>query len=280
MRKVLSLSAAACLVLVLAGRAAAQTEARGVIEKAVKAAGGADKLAKLKASKAKFKGTGKFEGVTVALTGEVTLQLPGQMRLEVQAEAQGQNVTLLYVLNGGKGWLSVLGETMELKGEELEDQKEGLYAEHVQTLVPLLKDKAFTLDPLGEVKVNGRDAVGVKVVSKGHKDVNLYFDKATGLLTKMERRALDDAQQEFTEETFYSDHKDVEGVQVPRKVVVRHDGQEFMEMEVTEYSFLDRIDDSEFARPGGGCAAAGRARPRALLQVNDLAAGDRRQLAD
>jgi outer membrane lipoprotein-sorting protein len=263
MRKILALSAAACLVLTLAGRAAAQTETRGVIEKAVKAAGGADKLAKLKASRAKFKGTFKVEGFAVAMTGEIAVQLPGQMRVEIQAEAQGQNVTLLSVINGGKAWFSVPGATLEIKGDELEDLKEGLYAERVQTLVPLLKDKGFTLDPLGEVKVNGRDTVGVKVASRGHKDVNLYFDKATGLLAKMERRALDDAQKEVTEESCYSDYKDVDGVKVPMKAVVRHDGELFLESEVTEYGFLDRIDDSEFARPGGGCAAAVESAPAA-----------------
>jgi hypothetical protein len=256
MCKILSLSAAACLVLTLAGRAAAQTDTRGVIEKAVKAAGGADKLARLKASRAKFKGSLKVEGLDVAMTGEIALQLPGQMRVEIQVEAQGQNVTLLHVINGSKAWFHVSGETLELKGDELADLKEGLYAEHVQTLVPLLKDKGFTLDPLGEVKVNGRDTVGVKVASRGHKDVNLYFDKTTGLLTKMERRALDDAQKEVTEESSYGDYKDVDGVKVPMKVAVRYDGVLFLAMEVTEYGFLDRIDDSEFTRPGGGCEAS------------------------
>jgi hypothetical protein len=255
MRKVLCVSAAACLVLALAGRASAQSEARGVIEKAIKATGGADKLAKLKVSKAKFKGKGTFEGVTVALTGEIAHQLPRQMKVEVQVEVQGQNVDLVYVVNGDKAWLRVLGETMELKGEELADEKEALYAEHVETLVPLLKDKGFTLDPLGEIKVNGRQAVGVKVASRGHKDVNLYFDKATGRLAKAERRALNEDKQEVTEEKFYSDYKDVDGVRVPMKVAVHHDGKAFLEMEMTEYSFLDRIDDSEFARPGAGCAA-------------------------
>jgi len=251
MRKVLSLSAAVCLVLTLAGRAAAQDENRAVIAKAIKATGGEKKLAKLKAAKAKFKGTGEFAGATVAMTGEITHQMPGRMRIEVQVEVQGQNLTVLYVLNGKKAWLQAAGETMELKGEELDDIKEELHAEHIQTLVPLLKDKAYTLDALGEIKINDRPAVGVRVTSKGHKDVNLYFDKATGLLTKSERRALDDTKKEITEESFFSDYKDVDGVKVPMKVVVHHDGKKFVEMEITEQRFLDQIDDSEFARPGG-----------------------------
>ena len=251
MRKVLPLSAAACLVLALAGRAVAQDETRGVIARAIKATGGEKKLAKLKVAKARFKGTGEFAGATVAMTGEITHEMPGRMRIEVQVEVQGQNLTVLYVLNGKKAWLQAAGETMELKGEELDDIKEELHAEHIQTLVPLLKDKAYTLDALGEIKINGRPAVGVRVTSKGHKDVNLYFDKATGLLTRSERRALDDNKKEVAEETFYSDYKDVDGVKVPMKLVVHHDGKKYVEMEITEHRFLDRIDDSEFARPGG-----------------------------
>ena len=126
-----------------------------------------------------------------------------------------------------------------------------LHAENVQTLVPLLRDKAYRLHALGEMKVGGRPAVGVRVESRGHKDVNLYFDKKTGLLAKVERRALDDAGKEVTEESFCSGYKDVGGVKLPMKVVVQHDGKKFLEMEFSEYRFLDKLDDSEFARPGG-----------------------------
>ena len=139
---------------------------------------------------------------------------------------------------------------MELKGEELDEVKEELHVEYVQTLVPLLKDKAYTLNALGEIKIHDRPAVGIRVTSKGHKDVNLYFDKATGLLTKSERRALNDNKMEVSEETFYGDYKDVDGVKVPMKVVVHHDGKKYVEMEITEQRFLDQLDDSEFARPG------------------------------
>jgi outer membrane lipoprotein-sorting protein len=253
MRKVLPLSVAACLVLSLAGRVVAQDEARGVIERAIQATGGAEKLARLKSSRTKFKGKGEFEGVTASLTGEVVVQLPRQMKVEIQLEVQGQNVPVVVVVNGDKSWVQVLGQTMELKGEELADEKESLHAEQVQTLLPLLRDKAYSLAPLGEVKVTGRDTVGIKVSCRGHKDINLYFDKATGLLAKAERRALDaDSKQGVTEETFYSDYREVDGVQVPSKFLVHHDGKRILEAEVTEHRFVDRIDDAEFARPGGG----------------------------
>ena len=34
------------------------------------------------------------------------------------------------------------------------------------------------------------------------------------------------------------------------KVVIHHDGKKYLEMEIAEYDFLDKIDNSEFARPG------------------------------
>jgi outer membrane lipoprotein-sorting protein len=251
MRSFFTLAVATGLVLFLSSPAKAQNAARGIIDKAIKATGGAERLEKIKATRTKFKGTGEFQGVTATFTGEILVQPPRQMKLELTAEAQGQTVPIIYVLNGGKAWVHVLGQTMDLNGEELEDAQEGLHVEKIQSLVPLLEDKAFTLTPLGEVKINGKDAVGVTVACKGHKDVNLYFDKATGLLSKVERRTLDDSQQEVTEETFFSDYKEVDGVKVPMKLVIHHDGNKYLELEVTEYRFVDRIDDAEFARPAG-----------------------------
>jgi hypothetical protein len=145
----------------------------------------------------------------------------------------------------------VADQTLDLEDADLEDAKEELYAEGVQTLVPLLRDKAFSLESLGEIKLNGQDSVGVKVASRGHKEVNLYFDKKTGLVAKAERRARNDNKQEVTEETYYSEYREVEGVQVPTKLLVHHDGKEFLNVTVNEYTFPERLDDAEFARPGG-----------------------------
>jgi hypothetical protein len=251
MQKMLPLSIVACLCLQPTVQAAVEEVGpRAIIEKAVKATGGAANLAKLKVTRSKFKGTVDVQGMTANVTGEVLVQLPAQMRMNMNAEIQGQNFPITYVLNGAKGWLEVAGNTMELQGADLKEEQEGLYAEQVRILQPLLKDKQFRMTPLGEIKVKDRDAVGVKVTSAGHKDINLYFDKKTGLLAKDERRTLDDNKQEVTEETFYSDYQEVQGVKVPGKLLVNRDGNKFLEVDVTDYTFSDRIEETEFARPG------------------------------
>src|SRR5207248_11447730 len=98
------------------------------------------------------------------------------------------------------------------------------YAGWVATLLPL-KDKAFTLTTIGEVEVEKRPALGVKVSSKGHRDVDLYFDKESGLLVKTETRLKDEGGQEVMAETFLRDYKDVEGTKHAMKFAVHRDGK-------------------------------------------------------
>jgi hypothetical protein len=112
-----------------------------------------------------------------------------------------------------------------------------------------LKDKAFTLAPLGEVNIDKRPALGVRVSSKGHRDVSLYFDKRTALLAKTEARVKDDDGQEVTEETYSSDYQEVQGTKQAMKFTIKRDGKPYLEGEVTEYKLSESLDESMFAKP-------------------------------
>jgi hypothetical protein len=61
-----------------------------------------------------------------------------------------------------------------------------IHFQRVTWLVPVLQDKKFELTALGESKFEGRTLVGVQVAYPEVRDVKLYFDKDTGLLTKAE----------------------------------------------------------------------------------------------
>src|SRR5262249_39474359 len=140
-------------------------------------------------------------GEAVAFSGEFATHGPNRQKIVIEADAGGQKVRFVPVLNGDKGWIKINDDTMDLEKEDLAEVKEEAYAGWVTTLLPL-RDRAFTLAPVGEVNIDKRPAQGVKVSSKGHRDVNLYFDKETGLLVKTETRVKDDDDQEVTEETF------------------------------------------------------------------------------
>src|SRR5262249_42655075 len=152
-------------------------------------------------------------------------------------------------VNGNKGWTQVMGTTQELDKDAMAEAKENFYAERVKNLAPLT-GKGFKLEPLGEAKVGKREAVGVKVSHKGHRDVNLYFDKKTGLLLKAERRAKDPmAGTEFTQADLYDDYKEVEGIQHARKLTILRDDKKFVTGVLSDYKPLEKLDNDVFAKP-------------------------------
>jgi hypothetical protein len=226
-----------------------QPDAKGIVDKAIKATGGEEKLAKHKAATSKGKGKINLMGNEIEFTFEAAVQPPKQSRRRFEADVSGTKFERTIVFNGDKGWITMMGNTDEMSQDQLAAEREDLYAAWVATLEPL-KDAAFKLAPLGEIKIGDRPAVGVKVSHKDHKDVSLYFDKDKGLLLKVQRRTKDSMTgQEVDQETFYSDYKEDDGVQRSRKQKTKRDGNDFLEIEITESKRLERLDDSTFAKP-------------------------------
>src|SRR5262245_10271929 len=231
-----------------AGPAVAQ-DAKSVIEKAIKAHGGEEKLTKFKATKVKAKGTLQLMGVPIEFTAEASSMFPDRFREELKLDIMGNMITVLHVYDGKKGWLSAQGMTMELTGDELDQVKEQAYSNYIENLVPLLKDKQFELSLLDETKVDGKPALGVKVSSKGHKDIKMYFNKESGLLVKTEQKTRDPAMQEVEAEAYYHDYKDVNGTKQAMKQSIKYDGKKFLDAEVTDIKLLETLDAKTFEKP-------------------------------
>ena len=155
------------------------------------------------------------------------------------------------MVNGDKVWAKTGGEATAIDNkDQIAEAKEECYVGWVSSLLPL-KDKAFQLSPLGEVKVDGKPAVGVRVSHKGHRDINLFFDKESGLLVKRESVIKDFMAdgKEVTQETLFSNYKEVKGAKFPMKVVLNRDGKKYVESEMTEIEPKEKIDDAVFAKP-------------------------------
>lgn len=217
--------------------------AQEVIDKAIKAHGGADKLAKLKMLSRKEVGKYHGLGAPFPYTAHTTLDQPGKMRQDIEG-------VYLAVLDGDKGWMQANGETKELTKQQLDGTKAERYVEWLTTLVPLT-GKDVTVTALADAKVNDQPAAGVQVTSKGRPTVSLYFDKKTGLLVKSQykARAAEKMDEEVNQETVYSQYKDVAGVQVPMKVVTKRDGELYIEGERSEVKLVEKHDKDVFAKP-------------------------------
>jgi hypothetical protein len=229
---------------------AADDEPKVLVEKAIKAYGGEEKLAGIKAIQVKSKGTIDILGMSLEFTSNGVQQLSGQLKSEIQMEIMGNQITVVQICDGKKGWLKVADNVMELEGDLLKEMQDQVRSTRINTLVPLLKDKSYTLAPIGEVKVNGKPALGIKVSVKDHKDIDLYFDKESGMVVKLSRQALDTStMKEVMQEVIFSDFKTTDGYKHPTKMTMNHDGRKLLDLEITEYKIVEPVKDSEFGKP-------------------------------
>jgi hypothetical protein len=244
-----------CVAAVLGGgevRGDEETEVRAVLDRAIAAHGGADKLARYTAATMKIRGRlHNDRGETCDFSG-VTAAAHRKLRVEVNLTVQGRDCKSVQVLNGKQGWVARNGDVRPMSKEQLEEEQEHLYVGIVSHLVAL-RDKRYTMTTLGEGTIHGRDAVGVRVRHKGRRDVNLYFDKVTGLLLRTECLAkdLESGGREFMVQTLYDDYRPVEGVQVAHRFTIRRDGRLYVQSQAVEVKVAEKLDDRLFGKPGG-----------------------------
>jgi hypothetical protein len=230
--------------------------ARDIVAKAVKAMGREGKAIP-KGIRMKTKATlvvpvfkDDIETATVNMVETITMGLPGKFRIHNVATALGETVPITAVFDGKQGWLETDGKIREMEEHGLQDFKEmANIVEATQLIAPLL-DKKYTLKALGHTMIDGKSSVGIRVSRKGFADLKLYFDDLTFVLVKMERKALDpQVAQPCREVRYYRTYQKMNGLMVPGTIVLLRDGRQINEFQVLEYSYLNEVAASEFARP-------------------------------
>ena len=231
------------------GRRTSADEADDILAKAIKAHLPKGPNEKMKAFQGKNKGTLYVQGLELEFTQYIWLQTPGKFKEVMELSVMNQAVKTQTVFNGKEGWIKVNDKDIPVKDELLDEFKELAYVMSLGQLTGL-KDKGLKFSLLGEVQVNGKPAVGVKISKEGKKDLDFYFDKATGLTAKFQRRARDFMSgQEVTEERIITAYQDVGDRKMAKRVEVLRDGKKLMDAEIIEARVLESHDDSEFAKP-------------------------------
>lgn len=224
---------------------------KAVIDKALQAAGGADKVSKPCALVWKYKGTFSGLGDPIEISGEVIQQSgKGQYKNTVNFEFMGNKGTRIVVFDGTKGWATLMGMTMEMGEDEVAETAEQTYATRLADL-SRIQDPALKFEPLGESKVGDKTVIGFKVTSPGHKEVKLYFDKASGLVAKVQRTAKDTMNNvDVDQEQLYEDYKEwPDGVKRAMKQTTKRMGKDFIATEVTDSKVEPKVDDKVFGKP-------------------------------
>ena len=236
-------------VFVGLARAADDAQAAATLDKAIKALGGEEKLAKAKTINWKSKGKISFGDNDNPFTGETTLQGMTHLRGEFEADFGGQMFKGVTVVAGDKGWRMFADMITEMDRDALENEKRMIYLQYTSATLLPLKRKEFTLQSAADEQVGGKPAAAIKITGPDKKDFTLCFDKQTGLPVKQVAKVVGFMGEEFTQETLYDGYKDFDGIKRATKIETKRDGQKFIEQEITDFKVLEKADAATFSEP-------------------------------
>jgi hypothetical protein len=244
---------AVLLAAVVAGlsgpaRAGGDKDAQAVLDKAIKALGGEEKLGKLKAYSVQGKGTISFGGDDNAFTSAATVQGLDHIRSEFEGEFGGMKVKGVTVLAGDKGWRKFGDMDLDMDKEAIANEKRNLYLQ-VAPFTLAIKSKGFKSQTAGEDKVGGKPAVVLKVIGPDGKDFKVYYDKASGLPVKLVAKVVGFMNDEFTQEVTFADYKDFDGYNRPTRIENKRDGERFLTQQLTGFRPLAEVNPKTFTQP-------------------------------
>jgi len=237
----------AVMLMVTAERSAAEDQAHSIVAKAIEAQGGSEALARQKGASYTQSGTvyGK-DGTQRPASARLAILLPDKVRYESHTS---DGLPLISVFDGKRGWVKKGNQTEEMKPAQLAAQEELMYLLRVVDLVPL-QDPNFTLTDLGESAVDGHTLLGVKVSSSGHPDIQLFFDRDSGLLYKLTTRSTDlQSGQQYDREELTWDYRDVGGIKLAMYFKIFQNGKPRVEMRLSDFKCTEQLDERLFTKP-------------------------------
>jgi len=241
--------AAAFLIGFGSSARADEQEAKAIIDKAIKAIGGPENLAKAGVLSWKTKGKITLGDNENDFKGNTTVQGLDHYRAEFEGDFNGNEVKGVTVLNGKQGWRKFGENATEMDEDAVANEKRNIYLQVVAaTLVPL-NGKGFKVESAAEEKVGDKPASVIKATGPDGKPFSLYFDKETGLLVKQTATVAGFNGDEFEQETTFADYREFGGIKKATKVESKRNGNPFITLAVTEFKTSDKANPETFAEP-------------------------------
>ena len=220
--------------------AAREDDAQGLVARVITAKGGLERLHKVKTVTANVEySVGRVTRVTVPST--ISIQYPDRFRVDTMA-ATGR---IVQVFNKGEYWVQDGSGARVVAPEDATEISDRVQRDGILLLLRVA-DGALSATRIADVAEDGRTMPALRVAGTGVSPVTLLLDPATGLILR-QRYAAGARQREFEE--VFSDYRDVDGIKVAFKVVVRGSGVPTIERIVRSVRYNVPIDPALFIRP-------------------------------
>ena len=222
-------------------RPASPPPADPILDKYVRALGGADAIQKVSTRVEKG-----------------TLSMPrGQAPVEIFAKAPDKRIAVAHLPNGDSitafdghvGWLGSTAHPHDMSSQE--NAAARLDADfHFATDLKQIFNEFRVARP---EKIGDRQTAQVLAIRRGQPPVRLYFDEQSGLLLRMVRYAETPLGRNPTQ-VDYADYRDSGGVKIPyRWTVARPSGRFTIQIDQVQQNMA--IDDTKFAKPAAPAEA-------------------------
>jgi hypothetical protein len=247
-RVLLALAVASASVSSVLAQSPDSERALALIDKALKAGGGAAKIAQFKALTAratvKMSAAGKQAKVDADFAGF------DQMRLTFHGKKGDADHKAVMVVNGGRGWIKVDDEAAEeFPSAHLTGIKDMLHAMCLPDLLLTLKSRDYTLHPLDGYKVDGKDVAGIRVTHADQKEVRLFFDPSSSLVVKSMVKLNSKTDTEQWCECYFTNCKAIAGVHHFTHLRIRQGGKDILAADIQELHLLTKVNPEIFAKP-------------------------------
>ncbi|MGO9599896.1 MAG: hypothetical protein ACLP7Q_18050 [Isosphaeraceae bacterium] len=226
-----------------------EAQAKAILDKAIKALGGQEKLSKAEAATWKAKAKITIEGNDSEVSTEATVQGLDHFHSVFEGDLGGNKVKGESVLSGEKGWRKVGGQILEMEPEQIKNEKRMVSLMVIPATILPLQKKEFKVETAVDETVAGKPAAALKVTGFDGKDFMLYFDKESGLPVRLVAKVTGWMGEEYTQETTLSDYKDFGGIQKATRLKIKRDGEDFVDSQITEFKVLDKVPADSFTEP-------------------------------
>ena len=134
------------------------SQAQAIIDKAVEALGGQERLSKAEVATWKSKGRITIEGNDNEVSTETTVQGLDHFHSVFEGDFGGNKVKGESVLSGEKGWRKLGDQTTKMSSEQIKNEKHIISLMMIPTTLLPLRRKDFKVETAGNETVAGKPA--------------------------------------------------------------------------------------------------------------------------